>query len=156
MTMTGRRPPDATAEAHPDDRRLVSAKVVVIDDHPLLAESVVMMLRGLGHDARSMAFDNPRLVPDTLRMEPDLVLLDLFLGDQADTSLAALVEFAAAGVRVLVVTATRDRILHARCIEQGAVGIIEKSSPIEDLMDGVRRALRSESVMSQAPAARTV
>ena len=131
------------------DGKSAAPRVVVIDDHALLAESVVMTLRMSGLDALSVAFDTPQLVQATLAHNPDLVLLDLFLGDHSQSSSAALVAFTEAGVRVLVVTATSDRLLHAQCIEFGAAGIIEKSEPIEALIDGVHRALRSESVMSR-------
>jgi DNA-binding NarL/FixJ family response regulator len=124
--------------------------VVVVDDHALLAESVVMTLRASGFSACSVAFDCADLVAAVLDRHPSLVLLDLFLGEQPDVSFAALASFAAASVPVLVVTATNSRFLHARCLEAGAVGIVEKSSPIETLIDAVAHTLRSESVMSKS------
>ncbi len=124
--------------------------VVVVDDHALLAESVVMTLRASGFDACCIAFDLPNLVEAVLDRHPNLVLLDLFLGEQPDVSFAALSSFAAASVPVLVVTATNSRFLHARCLEAGAVGIVEKSSSIETLIDAVAHTLRSESVMSKS------
>ena len=124
--------------------------VVVVDDHALLAESVVMTLRASGFNACSVAFDSPNLVEAVLARHPSLVLLDLFLGEQPDVSFAALSAFANASVPVLVVTATNSRFLHARCLEAGAVGIVEKSSPIEALIDAVRHTLRSEPVTSKS------
>jgi DNA-binding NarL/FixJ family response regulator len=128
--------------------------VVVVDDHALLAESVVMTLRASGFNAcrvdSSVAFDSPNLVEAVLDRHPSLVLLDLFLGEQPDVSFAALSSFAAASVPVLVVTATNSRFLHAQCLEAGAVGIVEKSSSIETLIDAVAHTLRSESVMSRS------
>lgn len=126
--------------------------VVVIDDHALLAQSVVMTLRASGIEAFSVAFDTPDLVAAAQQRSPTLVLLDLFLGDDVETSLAALAAFTAVGLPVLVVTASGNRLLHARCVEKGAVGIIEKSAPIEVLLEGVERVLRSESVMSKGRA----
>jgi DNA-binding NarL/FixJ family response regulator len=83
-----------------------------------------------------------------LSHDRDLVLLDLFLTATADASNAALVEFVKAGLSVVVVTATHDRLLHARCLELGAVGVVEKSQPIDQLIAAVLSGVRHESVMS--------
>jgi DNA-binding NarL/FixJ family response regulator len=123
-------------------------RVVVIDDHALLAESVALTLRQAGLDARTVPFDAPDLVGKVLESRPDLVLLDLFLTATVDSSNAALVEFVKAGLSVVVVTATHDRLLHARCLELGAVGVVEKSQPIDQLITAVLRGVRHESVMS--------
>jgi two-component system, NarL family, nitrate/nitrite response regulator NarL len=124
--------------------------VCVVDDHALLSESVVMALRGAGISAVSVAHDNPKLVNAILEKQPGLVLLDLFLGQESDTSLAALGALNQARTKVLIVTATVDRLLHARCLELGAVGIVVKSEPIETLLTSVKRALRDETVMSKS------
>lgn len=124
--------------------------VVVVDDHALVAQSVVITLRASGFTACSVDFDSANLVEAVLAKQPSLVLLDLFLGEQPDISFNALSLFGAASVPVLVMTATNSRFLHARCLEAGAVGIVEKSSPIETLIDAVRHTLRSEPVMSKS------
>ena len=54
------------------------------------------------------------------------------------------------GIPVLVVTATPDAVLHARCLESGAVGVVEKSAPIERLVEAVHRGLRGLPVMPVA------
>jgi DNA-binding NarL/FixJ family response regulator len=123
-------------------------RVVVIDDHALLAESVAMTLRQAGLDARTLPFDAPNLVEIVLELSPDLILLDLFLTGTVDLSNAALVEFAKAGLIVVVVTATHDPLLHAQCLELGAAGVIEKSQPVDQLISAVLRGVRREPIMS--------
>ena len=77
-----------------------------------------------------------------------LVLLDLFLDGGVTTSNALMEVFVDNAILVLVVTATHDLLLHARCLEIGACGVVEKSQPIAQLIDAVHRALRGEAVMS--------
>jgi DNA-binding NarL/FixJ family response regulator len=146
MTFTAPAPLSPDEEFERDDLGVI----VVIDDHALLAESVVMTLRASGFNACSVAFDSPALVETVLAKQPSLVLLDLFLGEHPDVSFAALASFTAVSVPVLVVTATNSRFLHARCLEAGAIGIVEKSSPIETLIDAVAHTFRSESVISKS------
>ena len=125
-------------------------RVVVIDDHALLAESIAMTLRQSGLDARSVSHNVPDLVGAVRALHPDLVLLDLFLSDSPEPSMAAIVAFHADGIRVLVVTATPDAVLHARCVESGAIGVVEKSAPIERLIEAVHQARRGLPVMPVA------
>lgn len=119
----------------------------MVDDHALLAESVVITLQRSGLDARTVASTTPNLVEKILDLQPDLVLLDLFLTDTTDISYDVIVRLSHAGVRVVVVTATHDALLHARCLELGAAGVIEKSQPIEQLVEAVHRGLRGDHVM---------
>ena len=125
-----------------------AGRVVVIDDHELLAASIVLTLRQSGVDARAVAFDTPDLAATVCGLKPDVVLLDLFLSETADTSLSAIAVFHAVGIQVVIVTATHDPVVQARSLELGAVGIIEKSEPIERLIEAVHQALRRESIMS--------
>lgn len=124
--------------------------VCVIDDHALLAESVVMALRSADIAAYSLAFDTPKLSEVIIARDPSLVLLDLFLGSESVPSLDTLVALKKAGLQVLIVTATFDRLLHARCLELGAIGIVVKSEPIDALIQAVEHGLRNETVMSKS------
>ena len=127
-----------------------AGRVVVIDDHALLAESIAITLRQSGLDARCVAHNVPNLVETVLALRPDLVLLDLFLSQSAEPSIAAIVAFHGDGIRVLVVTATPDEVLHARCLESGAIGVVVKSAPIERLIEAVHRGLRGQPVTTPA------
>lgn len=124
-------------------------RVVVVDDHALLAESVVMTLRATGLDARTVAHGSADLVGTVLECEPDLVLLDLFLNDGFERSMAAIEGLTVAARVVVVVTATNDVLLHARCIEAGAAGVVSKSAPIEHLIESVVRGLAGEEIMTR-------
>ncbi len=124
-------------------------EVLVIDDHALLAESVVMALRASDIPARSLHPGLPEIAAHIEQCEPALVLLDLYLTESAEPSIQLLGHLSSLGIKVLVVTATADRIAHGRCVEAGAVGIVEKSQPIETLIEAVEHALRNETVMSK-------
>jgi DNA-binding NarL/FixJ family response regulator len=78
---------------------------------------------------------------------PDLVLLDLDLGEAGDGSLLVrpLVE---AGLRVLVVTAAVDVEQIARAVELGAVGVVPKNGPFGDLVSAVVAAAHGQEVMT--------
>jgi DNA-binding NarL/FixJ family response regulator len=55
----------------------------------------------------------------------------------------------ALGPRVLVLTGSSDRLVHARCIEAGASGVASKAEPFDRLLDAIRRTARGESPMGR-------
>lgn len=125
-------------------------RIVVIDDHKLLSESIVLTLRQSGFDARNLPPETPDLVGNVRVLHPDLVLLDLYLFDGPDLSLRALAGFVAADIPVIIMTGSHDSRLHASCLKDGALGIFEKSAPIVSLIDTVHRALRGERIAKEA------
>ena len=126
-------------------------RVVIVDDHQLLAESLALALGFEGVTASVLPLtDAAGVVADTLAAPSDLVLLDLDLGgDIGDGSLlvAALV---AAGRRVLVVSASTSTEQVGRALADGAVGLVRKDVPFDRLLSAVLAATRGDEVMPRA------
>jgi len=118
--------------------------VLIVDDHPVLAESFAAMLRGSGVEARVADADRPGEVLEQAREHaPEVVLLDLDLGGLGDgrdliAPLADDEQF------VVVLTAVTDPIVHAECLEAGAHGVLTKDTPLEALVEAVQDALEGE------------
>jgi DNA-binding NarL/FixJ family response regulator len=118
--------------------------VAIVDDHALVAQTLRL---ALGQHAVSARIVEPAatadVVADLLADRPDLVLLDLDLGrfGSSTPTVAALV---AAGLRVLLVTGSDDRIAVAEALAAGAVGIAAKAAGFDHLVDTVRRALDTD------------
>jgi CheY-like chemotaxis protein len=56
----------------------VKRRILVVDDHPDSAESLVLLLRLKGHDV-FLAHDGPAALEEFTRASPELVLLDIGL-----------------------------------------------------------------------------
>jgi CheY-like chemotaxis protein len=56
----------------------VKRRILVVDDHPDSAESLVLLLRLKGHDV-SLAHDGPAALEEFAREMPELALLDIGL-----------------------------------------------------------------------------
>ncbi|RNL80184.1 DNA-binding response regulator [Nocardioides marmorisolisilvae] len=111
------------------------ARVVIVDDHQLLAESVALALSALG--VETAVFDLPRAaskLTSILALTPDLVLLDLDLGQGIAEGLALVAPLVDGGCRVLVVTAWMDPEAIGAALADGAVGVVDKSAPLEHLI----------------------
>ena len=66
------------------------------------------------------------------------MLLDLDLGGQIGSSVPLIEPLEALGAQVMMVTGVTDRVRLAECLEAGATGLINKSTPFEQLVEAVR------------------
>jgi DNA-binding NarL/FixJ family response regulator len=125
-------------------------RVLIVEDHTLLAQSLSLALRAEGFAVEIAALtDRAQLLAEVSADAPALVLLDLELGELGDgTELVA--PLVAAGSRVLVVTGTVDRDRVAATVEAGAVGFVNKSAPFDVLLGLVMRAAAGDAVLDPA------
>ena len=116
----------------------MTSRVLVVEDHLLLAQLLVGALRYRGIEAAvAMSTD-----PATLGEEVDadtLVLLHLHLGDGPDGS-TYVTALRATGARVLVLTGSDDLLAIGRALDDGAVDVLSKSLPFDELVDAVAAA----------------
>jgi DNA-binding NarL/FixJ family response regulator len=122
--------------------------VLVVEDHALLAQTLVMALNAEGCPARVATLDGlATLEEQVLTLRPDVVLLDLDLGALGDG--VALVEpLTELGARVLVVSGTTDRLRLAETVELGAVGFLSKQVPFEELLSTVLAVVAHRTVLT--------
>lgn len=135
MTMLTDRPP--TTEP---------ARVLVVDDHRLLAEALQTTLGLHGLDVTlSGCASGPGIIEEARALRPGLVVLDLELtGVGLGSDLVRpLVEL---GVRVVIVSGSANRVELARCLEAGALGVVSKAEPFNDVLEKIRRAAAGEAV----------
>jgi DNA-binding NarL/FixJ family response regulator len=126
-------------------------RVLLVDDHQLLVQSLALALRAEGYEAEVADLtDRDALIQHVWDRPPALVLLDLQLGGVIGDGSTLVRPFVQAGARVLVVSAATDRLRIASAIEQGAVGHISKAAPFDDLLEAARSAARGDEVMPEA------
>lgn len=117
-------------------------RVVVVDDHVLFAEALDVALRIEGYDVDRVDLDDRgmssgQLLTRILRLRPGIVLLDLELGRGGDTT--DLVQpLTQAGVAVVIVTASTDRIRWGECLRYGAKAVLPKSTPLGTITETLR------------------
>lgn len=124
--------------------------IAIVDDHELLAEALRIALRESGRSAvRVPPEEPPALLSRLLDLRPDLVLLDLDLGLYGDAAplIAPLTD---AGIRVLVVTGTTDRLRIAAALEQGAIGYRSKADGFDALLGTVTEAVDARQPLDPA------
>ena len=125
------------------------ARVLIVDDHELLAESLAFCLRRGGVEARLAPTSSAdAIVAMAGAYQPNAVLLDLALGELSGTDLIRPLR-EVTGAPVLVVTGTVDRIRLAECLEAGAAGIISKTCGFQVLLEKVLDVLTGQSPLAE-------
>ncbi len=124
------------------------ARVAIIEDHGLLAQSLAFALTNLGASVTVVEDLEPSAVLRVLDENAlDLVLLDFDLG-AAGIGLHLIGPITALGLRVVMLTGETSPIVLAECIEAGAIGIIGKSEPFERLIDQVSDVMQGRTILS--------
>jgi len=116
-----------------------TARVVVVDDHPVVIAGVTAWFREAGITVAAAGSD-PRVAWSGPGADADVVVLDLQLAARqapAWTDLAALV---AAGRRVVVHTMNEDQDVALRCLAMGCATVITKAEGEHHLVAAVRAA----------------
>ncbi|MDE0321841.1 MAG: response regulator transcription factor [Acidimicrobiales bacterium] len=121
----------------------MTASVLVIDDHPVVIDGVRQLLAGqteftmIGEATNGV--DGVALAKS---LGPDLVLLDLKLGDSFAPHLCRLLADASRTSRIIIHTAFDDREPLRACLNAGAVGVVLKDA--SNLVDALRRVMTGE------------
>jgi DNA-binding NarL/FixJ family response regulator len=128
----------------------VTVSTLIVDDHGVLADGLAMALRAEGLPAKVHVPSSADGILAAVGEErPDLVLLDLDLGLERGSGVDLVGPLVELGPRVLVLTGSTDRVVHARCLEAGAAGVSSKAEPFDRLLDAIRRAARGEPAIGR-------
>ncbi|MGW2088656.1 response regulator [Streptomyces sp. NPDC001880] len=131
--------------------------LVVVDDHPVVRDG----LRGMFDSAPDFevlgeASNGVEGVDLAVRLDPDVVLMDLRM--PGGGGVAAIAELARRGARskVLVLTTYDTDSDTLPAIEAGATGYLLKDAPRDELFTAVRAAADGRTVLSPAVASRLI
>lgn len=138
------------ANGHPPGPRR-TARLLIVDDEAIVRFGLRQLLATEPDVVVVGEAAGPR---DALalaeRCPPDLVVLDVDLGrDGAGLDLAR--RLLERRVRVLILTASRDRELMMRAMRLGVHGFLRKSADTAEVLAAVRSLLRGEGVFAATP-----
>jgi DNA-binding NarL/FixJ family response regulator len=126
----------------------MSVSVMVVDDHPLWRDGVARDLAERGFEVVATAGDANSAVRIARAVRPNVVLMDLNLGELSGVDATAMITSELPGTRVLVLSASgeHDDVLGA--VKAGASGYLVKSASAEELVDAVNRTAAGDAVFT--------
>jgi DNA-binding NarL/FixJ family response regulator len=123
------------------------ARLLIVEDHPLVAQGLRALLEG-HYDVVEMVQDANEVLKALARTRPALVLLDLSMPEKNGIELLPAIKKAQPSVKVLVVTMHLDRALANLAFKAGADGFVPKESTAEELRAAIDAVLRGEHFLS--------
>lgn len=139
----------------------MSVRVLLVDDHPVVRSGLRAVLEATGRvEVVGEAASGEQALALVPRLTPDVVLMDLNLGEGMD-GVSATTRILAGGAgeaapAVLILTTYDHDTDIVRAVEAGASGYLLKDASPETIADAVAAAARGETVLASGLAQRLV
>ena len=129
------------------------SRILLVDDEPLIAESLTYSLRLEGYDVKSLG-DGAQVLQAVEEYQPDLVVLDVMLPGISGLEVCRRLR-ARSSIPVIMLTARGEEIDRVMGLEVGADDYLAKPFSFRELLARIRSILRRvelDRVMQKDPA----
>jgi len=124
------------------------SRIYLIDDHAIMRDGLRVVLETAGHEIVGEAAEPTPALAELGRLLPDVVLLDLRLGQRSGLELLEELRRRNLKLRVIVLTMS-DRPRHvAEALRLGAQGYLLKGSPSAELLQAVTAVTAGKRFLS--------
>ena len=134
---------------HADSRDTTRRTVLIVDDHPILRRGLTALIES---DAQltvgAETADCKAAIDAFKRVHPDLVIVDLALGDDDGFNLVVWMHSHYPDTPVLVLSMYEESVFAERCLRAGARGYINKTQLDDTLLVAIRQLLNGGTYMS--------
>lgn len=147
--------PTVSKQNHTNPQSCLEArkvKVGIVDDHPMVREGLRAFL-GYAEDIEVafLASNGTEALERTVRMEPDVVLMDLVMpGEMDGIEATQRIRTQAASVHVIALTSFQETERVLAALDAGAIGYLQKDVSPADLLAAIRHAAVGRSVLDPA------
>jgi len=133
------RPGPAVAQ-----RSAPALRILLVDDHRVLREGLAGLLRlEAGLEVVGEAADGPAAIEEAARLRPDVVVMDVNLGERmSGIEATRAIRAADPGVRVIGLSMHVDPEIAGAMTAAGAAAYVSKGGPAQDLIDAIRGSSR--------------
>lgn len=140
----------AMMERNSNRTRKLKAKVLLVDDHPIVREHLGGLInRQADLMVCGEAEDAPHVMQAIAALKPDIVLLDLSLKGTHGTDLIKDIKIQHPHLPVLVLSMYDESLYATRCLRAGARGYVNKQQATVIVMTAIRRVLGGEVFCSE-------
>jgi DNA-binding NarL/FixJ family response regulator len=119
-------------------------KVLVVDDHDVVRHGVASLLKDSSARVCGEAATADEVLRQVRRLKPDVVLLDVRLGDRDGLELVKKIRGAAPDSRVVMFSAFDNPTYVARAVSAGAHDYVVKTASRAEILAAITRAAAGE------------
>ncbi len=133
------------------DPEATPIRVLLVDDHTVVraglrliieSQPVMRMAGEAGNRAEALTL--------AAKEQPDIILLDLDLGDDNGMDIITELLAAAPPARIIVLTGVRSPEVHRQAVMQGAMGVVPKDKAAATLISAIERVQAGEAWLDPA------
>ena len=124
--------------------------VLVADDHAIVREGLVTLLRDHAFDVTGSVGDGQLLLVYARRLRPDVIVTDLTMPGLSGLDALTRLKAEQIDSKVIVLTMHNDPDLATRALREGASGFLLKHSAGEELVSAIREVLQSRVYLTPA------
>ncbi len=140
-----------------DSRDTSTIRVFLIDDHPVLRDSLA---RALSAESGMLVVGGVGTASEALHeiaiTKPDVVLVDLNMPDRDGIELLTALHTLYPTAHLLVLSGYSDAYRVAEALRAGAQGYLVKTAEVSEVIEGIRAVMRDEAPLSPSIASAVV
>ncbi len=125
-------------------------RVLAVDDHEIVRKGLCLMLSEQDDfEVVGQAGSGNLAVTLAMQLQPDIVLLDIFLGASNGLDIAQQLQRGCPKTRIVIFTGFADEDHLFRAMRIGVHGYLQKALPIDELLVALRAVHRGERVIGE-------
>jgi DNA-binding NarL/FixJ family response regulator len=129
--------------------RKLFVRVMVVDDHQVVREGVISMLKAADEiEVVGQAANAAEAIQQAKALEPDVILLDIRLPGVSGWEACRTLTKELPQTRVIMLTSFEDEDYLLKALRAGARGYLLKTASHEEIVDAVRSVTRGERLLS--------
>lgn len=109
-------------------------RIYLVDDHAIMRECLRFLLEAGGHSVVGDSADLTKALSDLVRLQPQVLLLDIHLGERSGFELLAELQRRQLPIRCILLTSSGQAQHVADALRMGAFGYVLKESASSELM----------------------
>lgn len=132
-------------------------KVLVVDDHEMVRRGIISYLETEDDiEVVGEASDGAQAVELCQKLKPDVVLMDLIMQNMDGIAATKKIKTELPETKIIILTSFVDEQLVFPALEAGALSYLLKTATAEDIVNAIRSAQESQSIIEPKVAAQMV
>lgn len=123
-------------------------RIMLVDDHHLLRQSLKRQLEDLGHEVVADVADGTSAISIALNKQPDIILMDISMAGGDGISACRAIMEADARQRIVMLTMHVETDLIRKSLKAGAIGYLIKDATFDEVLKALQMACDGDVIIS--------